>query len=42
MTEDAVSHAMGTGMRQKLKAIFEGPVVFYPLLFAAFPILTTL
>ena len=28
-----------TQMRQKLKAIFKGPVVFYPLLFAAFPIL---
>jgi hypothetical protein len=26
-------------MRQRLKAIFKGPVVFYPLLFAAFPIL---
>jgi len=26
-------------MRQKLKTILEGPVVFYPLLFAAFPIL---
>jgi len=26
-------------MKQKLKAIFKGPVVFYPLLFAAFPIL---
>jgi len=26
-------------MTQKLKAIFKGPVVFYPLLFAAFPIL---
>jgi len=26
-------------MKQKLKAIFRGPVVFYPLLFAAFPIL---
>ena len=26
-------------MKQKLKAILEGPVVFYPLLFAAFPIL---
>ena len=28
-----------TQMKQKLKAIFKGPVVFYPLLFAAFPIL---
>ena len=28
-----------TKMKQKLKAIFKGPVVFYPLLFAAFPIL---
>jgi hypothetical protein len=26
-------------MKQRLKAIFKGPVVFYPLLFAAFPIL---
>ena len=26
-------------MKQKLKAIFKGPVVFYPPLFAAFPIL---
>ncbi len=26
-------------MKQKLKDIFKGPVVFYPLLFAAFPIL---
>jgi hypothetical protein len=26
-------------MKQKLRAIFKGPVVFYPLLFAAFPIL---
>ena len=26
-------------MKQNLKAIFKGPVVFYPLLFAAFPIL---
>jgi len=26
-------------MKQKLKAVFKGPVVFYPLLFAAFPIL---
>jgi len=26
-------------MKQKLKAIFKGAVVFYPLLFAAFPIL---
>ena len=26
-------------MKQKLKAIFKGPVVFYPLLFAVFPIL---
>jgi hypothetical protein len=26
-------------MRRRLKAIFKGPVVFYPLLFAAFPIL---
>jgi hypothetical protein len=26
-------------MKQKLKAIFKGPVVFYPILFAAFPIL---
>ena len=26
-------------MKQKLEAIFKGPVVFYPLLFAAFPIL---
>ena len=28
-----------TQMKQKLRAIFKGPVVFYPLLFAAFPIL---
>ena len=28
-----------TQMKQKLKDIFKGPVVFYPLLFAAFPIL---
>ena len=26
-------------MKQRLKAIFKGPVVFYPLLFAVFPIL---
>ncbi|HUW45248.1 MAG TPA: sulfatase-like hydrolase/transferase [Dehalococcoidia bacterium] len=26
-------------MKQKLRAIFKGPVVFYPLLFAVFPIL---
>jgi hypothetical protein len=26
-------------MKQRLEAIFKGPVVFYPLLFAAFPIL---
>lgn len=26
-------------MKQKLKAIFKGPVIFYPLLFAVFPIL---
>jgi len=26
-------------MKQKLKDIFKGPVVFYPLLFAAFPVL---
>jgi len=26
-------------MKQRLKAIFKGPVVFYPVLFAAFPIL---
>ena len=26
-------------MKEKLKAIFKGPVVFYPLLFAVFPIL---
>jgi hypothetical protein len=26
-------------MKQKLKAIFKGPVVYYPLLFAAFPVL---
>jgi hypothetical protein len=26
-------------MKQKLKAVFKGPVVFHPLLFAAFPIL---
>ncbi|MGA8849152.1 MAG: hypothetical protein WB564_04915 [Dehalococcoidia bacterium] len=25
-------------MKQKLKAIFKGPVIFYPLLWAAFPI----
>jgi len=24
-------------MKQRLKEIFKGPVVFYPLLFAAFP-----
>ena len=29
----------GTEVKQRLKAIFKGPVVFYPLLFAAFPIL---
>jgi hypothetical protein len=28
-----------TQMKQRLKDIFKGPVVFYPLLFAAFPIL---
>ena len=28
-----------TQMKQRLKAIFKGPVVFYPLLFAIFPIL---
>ena len=28
-----------TQMKQKLKDIFKGPVVFYPLLFAVFPIL---
>jgi len=28
-----------TQMKQKLKDIFKGPVIFYPLLFAAFPIL---
>jgi hypothetical protein len=28
-----------TQMKRRLKAIFKGPVVFYPLLFAAFPIL---
>ena len=26
-------------MKERLKAIFKGPVVFYPLLFAAFPVL---
>lgn len=29
-------------MKQRLKATFKGPVVFYPLLLAAFPILPSM
>ena len=39
MTEDEGVDAEVGDMRQRLKDIFRGPVVFYPLLFAAFPIL---
>jgi len=39
MTEDVGVDAQGGDMRQRLKDVFKGPVVFYPLLFAAFPVL---
>ena len=35
----STGNLLKTQMKQKLKDIFKGPVVFYPLLFAAFPIL---
>jgi hypothetical protein len=35
----STGNLLKTQMKQKLKDIFKGPVVFYPLLFAAFPVL---